>query len=317
LVSLGEGGTPVIGSESLGKNYDFELFFKLEFANPTGSFKDRGTAVTVSKAQEWGLNTVADDSSGNAGASLAAYAARAGLDCRIYVPASASGNKISQIRSYGAELEKVPGPREKATERIKEDTSDGEVYYASHNVSPYFSEGMKTVAYEISEEFDWDPPEHLVVPVGGGALLAGIHNGFRDLINLGFIERIPKLHAVQTQSCNPVVKAFDKSWDRPRAVVPGLTIAEGAHISNPERGGEILEAIRHSDGVAVAVSERKIREYHRKLAEKEGLFVEPTSILPIAGLGKLNDLGVFGSGERVLAPLTGSGLKDVEVWNES
>lgn len=313
-ISLGEGTTSVIKSRFIGSDYPGELYFKLEFTNPTGSFKDRGAAMTVSKACEWGVGAVADDSSGNAGAALAGYSAQAGLDCTIYVPASASGGKIVQIRSYGAELEEVPGPREKATERINEDTSETDIYYASHNLSPYFTEGMKTIAYEISEEFGWEPPEHVVVPVGGGALLVGIHDGFRELAKLGWIDRVPRLHGVQTESCNPVVKAFRNSWDRTRPVDVKPTVAEGAHISNPDRGEEILNAIRSTKGRAFEVSETEVKDALRLLAEKEGLFAEPTSALPVAAIDKLVDEGFVTPEDRIMAPITGSGLKDVKDW---
>ncbi|MCF7876658.1 threonine synthase [Candidatus Bipolaricaulota bacterium] len=315
--SLGEGATPVVGSSSLGGDLPGELYFKLEFVNPTGSFKDRGTVMTVSKACEWEVGAVADDSSGNAGASLAGYSAMAGLDCTVYVPASASGEKIVQVKSYGAELKEVPGPRERATDKIKEDTSGTDTYYASHNLSPYFPEGLKTIAYELSEEFGWNPPEHVVVPVGGGALLVGIHRGFRDLARLDWIDRIPRLHGVQVESCNPVVRAFENSWDRTRPTESKPTIAEGVHISNPERGKEILEAIRSTGGRALGVTESEVKEALRKLARKEGLFSEPTSAVPVAGLKRLSDKGAIGSGERVVIPITGSGLKDVEAWKDS
>ena len=316
-ISLGEGETPVVRSRSLGGVITAKLYFKLEFVNPTGSFKDRGTVMTVSKALEWDVKSVADDSSGNAGASLAGYSARADLNCTIYVPASASGEKIIQIKSYGADLEEVPGPRERATEKIKEDTLNADTYYASHNLSPYFPEGMKTIAYEISEEFQWNPPEHLVVPVGGGALLIGIYNGFRDLVRLGWIDRIPRLHGLQSESCSPVVRAFENSWERTRPVDVKPTIAEGVHISNPDRGEEILEAIRNTGGLAMQVSEDQVKCSLKNLARKEGLFVEPTSAVSLAGLKKLDDKGVFNSGDRVIAPITGSGLKDVSAWKRS
>lgn len=313
-ISLGEGSTPVVRSSSLGNDISGELYFKLEFVSPTGSFKDRGTVMTVSKACEWGVDAVADDSSGNAGASLAGYSAKAGLDCTIYVPASASGEKIVQIKSYGAKLEEVPGPRKRATKKIKEDTSETDIYYASHNLSPYFPEGIKTIAYEISEEFGWNPPEHLVVPVGGGALLVGVYNGFRELARLGWIDRTPRIHGIQTESCNPVVRAFENSWGRTRPTETRPTVAEGVHISNPDRGKEILKGIRSSGGRALEVSEIQVKRSLQELAQKEGLFAEPTSAVSLAGLKRLNDRGDIGTGERIVIPITGSGLKDVETW---
>ncbi len=310
-LSLGEGWTPVVKSTSLLGNSDFSPYFKLEYVNPTGSFKDRGTAVTVSRAREWEVEKVADDSSGNAGASLAAYAAKAEIDCEIYVPRSTSGEKIEQIKSYGADLHTVPGPRENTAQKIKEDTEDGDIHYASHNLSPYFPEGMKTVSYEISEQFDWDPPEHLVLPVGGGALMVGIYRGFRDLVKLNWIDEVPRLHAVQTESCNPVVEAFRDSRKVTKPVEVRPTVAEGMHVANPDRGREILEAIYESGGRALEVTESEVKEYHHKLAREEGVFAEPTSAVPVAGVKRLNEEVDIKPGERILVPITGFGLKDV------
>ncbi len=312
-VTLGEGDTPVIESSALGPEADLAVHFKLEYCNPTGSFKDRGVAMTVSKAREWGVEKVADDSSGNAGAALAAYSARAGLDCTIYVPEKASGEKIEQVKSYGAELRTVPGPRKNTAEKIREETEESSVHYASHNLSPYFTEGMKTIAYEVSEYFDWNPPEHVVFPVGGGALLVGVYRGFRDLLRLGWIGELPAIYGVQSKACDPVVRAFEASREDIEPVDVEPTIAEGIHIGNPERGREILTAIRDTGGRALAVAEAEIRRTHKSLAEREGIYAEPTSATPIAGLPELSRRGVIGSGDRVLVPITGFGLKDVRV----
>ncbi|MBS3765100.1 threonine synthase [Candidatus Bipolaricaulota bacterium] len=316
LVSLGEGATPVVESGTIANFADNEVYFKLEFTNPTGSFKDRGAAVSVSKAREWGVDGVADDSSGNAGAALAGYAARAGIDCRIYVPASTSGGKVTQVKSYGATLVTVPGPRENATKKVKNEVENENFYYASHNYSPYFLEGMKTLAYEIAEEFEWIPPEHIINPVGGGALIAGVYRGFRDLVNLGWIEEVPRLHCVQTESCDPVVRAFEDGLrdTNPADVLP--TVAEGVHIANPNRGRGILEAISKTGGQALRVSENEVEEFHRRSAAEEGIFMEPTSAVPFAGLRKLDERGELEKGERVLIPVTGSGLKDIEAFKD-
>lgn len=315
LVSLGEGSTPVVESERLfdfSDNSDNDVYFKLEFTNPTGSFKDRGAAISVSKAREWGVAGVADDSSGNAGAALAGYAARGGIDCKIYVPATASGGKISQIKSYGARLITVPGPRENAEEKIRREVDNEGLYYASHNYSPFFIGGMKTMAYEIAEGFGWDPPEHIVNPVGGGALIVGVYRGFRDLANLGWIDEVPRLHGVQTESCDPVVRALEAGLQDTEPVNVSPTVAEGIHISNPNRGRQILTAIRETGGQAVRVTETEVKEFHRRSPVEEGISLEPTSAVPLAGLRKLFGRGEFESGERVLVPVTGSGLKDLK-----
>ncbi len=312
-VSLGEGCTPVVESRSYVQGQDFHLLFKLESLNPTFSFKDRGVSMVVSAAKTQGVERIADDSSGNAGASLAAYSAKAGLDCLIYVPASASGEKIAQIKSYGARLMEVEGPRENAGKRVRNDTAREGVYYGSHNLSPYFQAGMKTVAYELAEGFGWDLPDHVVVPVGGGALITGIYRGFKDLFQLGWTDGLPRLHAVQSTSCSPIVDAIKANKTETEKVTPRETVAEGIHIAIPDRSGEILESVRKTDGTAVAVTEEEIIGHHARLAEEEGIFCEPTSAATLAGVERLWESGEIIGGETVVAPITGSGLKDIAV----
>lgn len=310
IEGLGAGFTPVVKSKALFDGLGLDLFFKLEFMNPTGSFKDRGIAVVVSRAIEWGFSSVADDSSGNAGASLAAYSARAGLDCRIYAPENASGNKLEQIKKYGAKLVSVPGSRENATRKIREEVSNDEVYYASHNFSPYFVGGMKTLGFEIAEAFDWNPPSQIVAPVGGGGLILGIYEGLKELLEMGWIDEVPKLYGVQSKACDPVAHAFAEGLSEPEAIEPRSTIAEGVHIKNPPRGGEVLDAVRDTGGKVLTVTEERIKKFYRELPDKEGIFVEPTSAVPLAGIERLIETGEFDKEKEVLVPLTGSGLKD-------
>jgi len=311
-VSLGEGETQTIGSKWSGPRLGIDLTFKLEFLNPTGSFKDRGNSILVSWAKERGATRLVDDSSGNAGSSLAAYSARCGLDCTIYVPERASGGKVVQIQSYGAKLKKVAGSRERVTEELKEDwTDDSDLYYASHNLSPFFLEGMKTLAYEIWLEKKVDLPDHIVFPVGGGALLLGAFRGFSELREGGLIEEIPRLHAAQPAACAPVVAAFREDLDYIPQIDIEETVAEGTHIGQPARGKEILAALGESGGRAFAVAEEEIKTAYTELAQKEGLFVEPTSALTMGALKEMKAKKVLENGEEVLLPLTGSGLKDI------
>ena len=309
-VSLGEGGTPLVPSLRLGEEMGVQLSFKLEGANPTGSFKDRGASVLVSVLRGFGVRKVADDSSGNAGAALAAYAARAGLGAVLFVPAHASEKKLSQIQAYGAKLVRVPGPRPRATEaaraacRQKEDLA-----YASHNESPYFVAGLETVAYEIAEELGWRAPDHLVVPVGGGGLFLGIVYGFLKLLALGWIAKTPRVHVAQAAACAPIVRAFERGLAAPEPVSVGKTIAEGVCIPAPPRGREILAALRDVQGTAVSVPEGEIALAQKELAQKEGIYIEPTSAVAIAALRRLIEQGAIPPGEEVVVPLTGSGLK--------
>ncbi|MDA4123317.1 MAG: pyridoxal-phosphate dependent enzyme, partial [Thaumarchaeota archaeon] len=208
IVSLGEGGTPLVSAEGYGLSLGIRrLHLKLEFLNPTGSFKDRGTTINISHAKEMGVRSVMDDSSGNAGSSLAAYAAAAQMDCRLYTPATASREKLTQAEMYGARVVKVEGPRAEVSRRAEEAWRAGEAHYASHALSPFFIEGTKTIAFEIAESRD-GLPDHMVFPVGGGSLLLGAWKGFSELKSLGVLTSIPRLHGIQSEACDPVVRAF-------------------------------------------------------------------------------------------------------------
>ncbi|MCS7240008.1 MAG: threonine synthase [Candidatus Bipolaricaulota bacterium] len=306
-VSLGEGGTPLLPAPS--KSVGARIFWKLEFLNPTGSFKDRGASVMVSALRAFGAMHVADDSSGNAGAALAAYAAQAGLRAHLFVPAYASGPKVRQIAAYGAELHRVPGPRAAATAAVQRACADNpHLIYASHNSSPYFISGIMTLAFEIAEELGWRSPDHVVVPVGGGGLLLGLFYGFALLAELGWVEKLPKIHAAQAAACAPIVRALAEGLSEPKEVEPGETIAEGARIPKPERGKEIIMALRVVEGSGVMVEEEEIQRAQSELA-KQGLYVEPTAALAPAALPKLVAHGTIKPNEVVVIPLTGFGLK--------
>ena len=194
-VSLGEPMTPLIRPDPKFPH----LFFKLEFLFPTGSFKDRGSAVLISKVKELGIPFVIEDSSGNAGASIAAYCARAGVACRIFVPAQTSPGKLTQIQAYGAQLVKVEGTREHTAQVAREAAQEG--YYASHSCNPYFCEGTKTFAFEIWEQMGGKAPDLLILPVGNGTLLLGTFLGFSQLMQAGEIEELPRIIGVQSQRC--------------------------------------------------------------------------------------------------------------------
>ncbi|RLE31626.1 threonine synthase [Candidatus Acetothermia bacterium] len=307
-VSLGEGATPLIESRQIGERLGVRLLLKLEGANPTGSFKDRGASVLVSVLRGFGVEKVADDSSGNAAAALAAYTARAGLAATLYVPAYASPKKLAQIEAYGAELVRVPGPRSAAEEAVKEAAAQGKHVYASHNESPYFIQGLKTLAYEIYEDLGYEVPDHVVVPLGGGGLFLGLYLGFGELVRLGWAEATPRIHAVQAEACAPVVRAFELGEAEPAPVEPVPTVAEGISIAAPARGREILAALK-AGGAAVAVEEREILEARGELATQEGVYVEPTSAVVLPGLRRLIHRGDISPSATVVLVLTGSGLK--------
>jgi len=302
VVSLGEGWTPIVPLRWDGIDVDA----KLEFMMPTGSFKDRGMTVMITYLQQCGLKRVLEDSSGNAGASLAAYAAAAGMEARVLVPQTASYPKIVQIAAMGADAVTIPGSRQDVADAAL--AMSTEIFYASHNRQAFFAEGTKTLAFELWEQLGFDVPDHVVVPLGYGANVLGCEHGFRELIASGETTRMPKIHGVQAANCAPYHAAYAAGADRlvPTSIAP--TIAEGIASSQPTRVIEVLDAVRGSHGSIVAVSEAEITASLAGLARR-GLYVEPTSAAAAAGLSRLIASGAVKQGERTVLVLTGSGLK--------
>jgi threonine synthase len=313
VISMGEGLTPLRDASRYATSMGLSnLSLKLDYLNPTGSFKDRGTSVSVSKINELQIKAVLDDSSGNAGASLAAYCAAAGIACTLYVPAAAPSEKVIQAEIYGAKIVQVAGSRTEVEKSAQNAWKSTGLYYASHNLSPFFFEGMKTLAYEIAEDCAWQVPDHIVFPVGGGALMAGAYRGFQDLQRLGWIDRVPKLHCVQSEACMPIVIAFQKGAGHVEATAEGETVAGGIQISNPGRGDQVLEAIRATKAAAVSVTDDAILKHQLLLSRKEGVFAEPTSCAALAGVAKLLEINAIHKQDSVIVPLTGFGLKDTK-----
>ena len=308
-VTLGEGNTPIIGLPSIGAKLGLmSLSAKLEYLNPTGSFKDRGTSVVIAMALRHGVQEVVEDSSGNAGASVSAYAGRAGIKAHIFAPSSAPEAKLRQIKAYGAEVHSIEGPREATTTAAVAYYMQHGLVYASHVMSPYFVEGTKIFAYEIFEQSDGDLPRHIVMPVGNGSLLLGALKGFSELKSGGHIAEIPRLHGVQAEGVMPIVAAFRGE----QAHQTSNTVAGGIAVGSPARVDEIVRAIEATDGTATAVSDADILEWRDTLAQTEGVYGEPTSAAAFAGLARLVEQGTIRPNERVLVPITGFGLKDVQ-----
>ncbi len=304
ILSMGEGFTPLEEMEFNGHR----AALKIDYLFPTGSYKDRGAAVLISKMRELGIQKVIEDSSGNAGSAVAAYCARAGIECEIYVPASTSPGKLVQIQAYGATLKKVEGSREKTAELAMEAAS--KIYYASHCWNPFFLHGTKTFAFEVWEQIGWEVPDVLVLPVGHGTLLLGAYIGFKELKEAGMVERVPKIVGVQSAACAPLFHAFKKGWRENFPIEKKETVAEGIAIANPVRGSQILEAIRETGGEVLAVTEKEIRTAMKEMGRR-GHFIEPTSAATIAGLEKyLNQKKK--KKETVVSTLTGMGLKSTE-----
>ncbi len=308
-VSLGEGWTPLLDGHWGGA----PVRFKLEFMMPTGSFKDRGMTVMVSYLRSRGVLRVLEDSSGNAGASLSAYAAAAGLSCRILVPETASYPKIAQIAACGADVVTIEGSRQDVAEAALRQSA--EIFYASHNWQPFFVEGTKTLAYELWEQAGFRAPDNLVVPLGYGSNVLGADRGFAELERAAEIARRPRLFGVQAARCAPFAAAFSANADElvPTDVAP--TIAEGIATPRPTRVAEVLRAVRDSGGAIVAVEEAEIVDALRDLARR-GLYVEPTSAAAAAGLTRLLATGAITPGQNTVLVLTGSGLKASAITGE-
>ena len=299
---FGEGLTPLL--PGLGDAAPFR--FKLEYLLPSGSFKDRGSAVLVNALARLGVRAVVEDSSGNAGASLACYAARAGLDCEVYTPESTSAGKLAQITAHGARLVRVPGPRDATARAVQE--AARRRFYASHNWQPLFVEGVKTLGFELWEQLDFRSPDAIVLPVGLGSSLLGTFYAFQGLLAAGEVEQLPRLFAVQAAPCAPIHAAFRAGADDIAAVDCRRSIAEGVATSRPSRRREILAALRESGGGTAAADDDEIRAAGRALAA-QGLSVEPTAARAYAAARKLRASGALREGETNVVVLTGSGLK--------
>jgi threonine synthase len=308
-VSLGEGWTPLVA----GDWDESPVHYKLDFMMPTGSFKDRGMTVMVSYLRSRSIARVLEDSSGNAGASLSAYAAAAGLACRILVPETASYPKIAQIAACGADVVAIKGSRQDVAEAALRQSA--EIFYASHNWQPFFVEGIKTLAYELWEQLGFRAPDNLVVPLGYGSNVLGAERGFGELRRQGEISRGPRLFGAQAANCAPYHAAFVAGGHDLVATPISPTVAEGIATPKPTRVAEVLDAVRESGGAVIAVSETEIVDALRDLARR-GLYVEPTSATAAAGLTRLLASGAIRPDETTVLVLTGSGLKSSAATGE-
>jgi threonine synthase len=304
-VSLGEHMTPLIPFEHCGR----EIWLKCDYLLPTGSYKDRGTAILTSYLQDIGVQSVVEDSSGNAGASLAAYAARAGMAVEVFCPAAASAEKLAQIKLYGAQLRLIEGPRQRTTEALERHIAATGAVYASHLWHPYFLQGVKTVAYEMSEQNGWQAPGVVICPVGAGSILLGLYKGFTELRQAGIIERLPRLFAAQAANICPVYRAFEqRQSDVPPMVAAQPTLAEGIALPCPVRGPQLLQALRDTYGGVAIVSEAEICEGLIILGRR-GICVEPTSAVVVKAFEHLAEAGTIRPHEQVVLVLSGFGLK--------
>jgi threonine synthase len=300
VVTMGEGYTPLL-PVSFGSR---TLLVKQEQLFPTGSYKDRGAAILMTHLRELGVKHVVEDSSGNAGCAIAAYAAHAGIACDIYVPADTSPAKTAQIEAYGATLYRTPGTREDTASAAMVAATTS--VYASHVYNPWFLQGTKTFAYEVAEQLGWVAPDTLVLPAGNGTLLLGAFIGFEELRWAGIVARAPRLIAVQASACAPLANAFVNGLDEPVEVSPSHTAAEGIAIAAPARGAQVLAAVRATGGSFLTVSEQEIEASLRDCC-RSGWFIEPTSAAVIAGARRY--AGTAAPSETIVTAFTGHGLK--------
>ena len=318
-VTLGEGMTPLVDADAAETNRGdtpedpWNAAFKLEYVLPTGSFKDRGATTTLTRAVELGVDRVVEDSSGNAGAAIATYAARAGIDAEVYVPADAKESKLRAIRRAGATPVRIEGSRADVTDACVAtlgDTDAGEsdpAWYASHAWNPAFFEGTAAFAYEVAYQRGWDAPDAVVTPLGHGTLFLGAYWGFRRLHEAGWIDAVPRLYGAQAAGIAPVVREVHGA----AAADPNGTVndaADGIQIAEPVQMDEILEAVCETGGDVLAVTEAAgTRELDRLHAA--GFYTEPTCAVAPAALRELRERGAIDAADDVVVPLTGSGLK--------
>lgn len=314
-VDLGAGFTPLVRAERLGAHLGLsDLWIKNDTLNPTGSFKDRVVSVALSKARELGLKTAACASTGNLANSVAAHAAWAGMDSYVFIPANLERAKVITTTVYGGTVIAIDGNYDDVNRLCAEITSEEPDWaFANVNVRAFYSEGSKTLAYEVAEQLGWQAPDHVIVPVGSGSQLTKIHKGFNELYRVGLLDSEPhvRISGAQPTGCSPVATAFLEGHDFVKPVKPD-TIAKSLAIGNPADGYYALDVVRKTGGSFGSVSDAEIKDAIRLLARTEGIFAETAGGVTIATLAALVKEGVVHSDERTVAYITGNGLKTVE-----
>jgi len=314
IVSLGEGGTSLNRCVRLGGEIGLKnVYVKNEGENPTGSFKDRGMTVGVTKALELGMKRVACASTGNTSASLAAYAARAGLECIVLIPSGkVAFGKLIQAMIHGAKVIQVRGNFDEALKIIEELCSTQPIYLLN-SINPYRLEGQKTIAFEIWDQLGHNVPDKVIVPVGNAGNISAIWKGFKELDALGLIDKLPEMIGIQAEGAAPIANLIKGGNNEIKFVDKPETIATAIRIGSPVNWKKAVKAIRESGGTAETVSDAEILAAQRLLAQREGIFVEPASAASIAGLIKLAETGLIDKDEEIVCIATGHGLKDPEI----
>ena len=319
IVELNAGFTPLHSSKRLAEALGLKnLYIKDDTVNPTYSFKDRPAAVAVSKALEFNIKVVGCPSTGNLAAATAAHAAKAGLPCYILIPYDIEPLKVAQASLYGAKIIKIKGTYDDANRVAAQASEEYGWAFVNIDLRPYYVEGSKTLAFEVCEQLNWEPPDHVIVPMASGALLCAIHRGFKELSELGLIPRHKiKITGVQPEGCAPIVQAYSSSNSYVMPIDTPNTIAKSLAIGDPGDGIYAIKSIRESGGTAISVSDGEIVEGIKLLAGKEGIFAEPAGGVTIAALKKLAESGLISRDEHVVCYVTGNGLKAMDALKDS
>lgn len=317
VVTLGEGFTPLKKCERLGRTLELNaLYVKDDTVNPTYSFKDRPASIGVSKAHEFGFDKVGCPSTGNLAASTSAYAAKAGIECYIMVPREIERAKIGQALAYGARVVAVKGAYDDANRLAIEAADALNIAFLNVNIRSYYTEGEKTLAFEICEQLGWKAPDWVLIPMASGALFCAFWRGLKELQHLGFIEEAStRLIGLQPEGCSPIVKAFKEGGE----IVPvenPKTLVSSLAIGNPASGYEVLRTIKECTGFAESVSDEEVLEGEKLLASTEGLYSGPASATTIAALRKFAEAGTIDQNETVVCLITECGLKAPDVLLE-
>jgi threonine synthase len=311
--ALGAGLTPLVRADRLAQRLGLrEVWVKNDAANPTHSFKDRVVTVALAKAQELGFQTIACASTGNLANAVAAHAAAAGLDSYVFIPSDLEEQKILATGVYGTKLVAVKGNYDDVNRLCTEIAGERDWAFVNVNMRPYYSEGSKTLGYEIAEQLGWELPDRVVAPIASGSLFTKIARGFEEWLEVGLIKgELPTFNGAQALGCSPVAQAYEAGHDVCRPVRPE-TIAKSLAIGNPADGPYALDLARRSDGAIDSVTDDEIRAGIKLLAETTGIFTETAGGTTTATLKKLADRGDIGADERVVIVITGEGLKTLD-----
>lgn len=314
IVTLQEGGTPLYHCDRLAEEISInELYVKFEGGNPTGSFKDRGMTVGVTKALEYGVKAVACASTGNTSSSLAAYSGKAGINCVVLTPkGKVALGKLAQAAIHGAKIIAIRDNFDKALKLIRKLCNERKDIYLLNSVNPFRPQGQKTIGFEISDQLGFDSPDRILVPMGNCANIWAIYKGFYEFREIDLVDEIPLMTGIQAEGAMPVVNAIKNNSTEVKPVENPETVATAIRIGDPVNGPKALRAIRESGGTAEGVSDEEIVEAQKMLARIEGIGVEPASAASIAGLKKLLETGEIDKEERVVSVVTGHILKDPE-----